>query len=423
MKRNIPQRIEAVKEQMAELEEELASLEKQQRHEISQKFKFPFQKSYRYTTEVTVDLPLPLSKERRTFLLHGQKTFEFSQTDHPGIAGLRVVQDRFTMESASLIVDRFLGFMHKILKVPRTTVHAEAIHHQTVKGYVDLVNGHYSCQFTLRLTPKAIPVLALIGVDDLPLVIRETGRLDFGPKAMISAAGEVEFSSAYQGPLRIRAVYEKDSCPTTVSLCGTVGASQCTKKQIVYIAPGDTVTLWWQSSADVQAARIEPGKIAVPPNGSLAVNPTVTTTYSITADGACSREDSVLVVVFQKGDKFQLVAPYSPEKKFGLEIPPEFCSPRLLADTIQSICNAGCFSDPKFANTVHNVQCGPTWGCHGEWSGMKKTPAATPVLFTTNPGVTPLGGIPLAGQWEFLPRLSLGPFFGAAYFYVTIAID
>ena len=72
MKKDIPARIEEVKSRICEMQGELADLEQLEREQTSKKFKLPFQKSFRYTTEVTVDLPLPLSKERRTFRLHSR---------------------------------------------------------------------------------------------------------------------------------------------------------------------------------------------------------------------------------------------------------------------------------------------------------------------------------------------------------------
>ncbi|MEW6388581.1 MAG: hypothetical protein AB1491_13790 [Thermodesulfobacteriota bacterium] len=426
MKKDVSQRIEEVKARLCEMQEELVSLENQKRQEISKKFKFPFTKSYKYTTEVTVDIPLPLSKERRTFRLQGQKTFEFSQSEHPGIAKLRVVDDRFTMESISLTVDRLLGFLHKVLKVPRTTIHSEAIHYQTTEGHLDLVTGHYSCQFTMLLTPKVIPVLSLLGVEELPLVIHETGRLDFKPKGRISAAGRVDFPQAYTGPLRILAFYIKDDCPTRVSLCGTVDGSKCTEKGKIYIAAGDRVYLQWSNSADVQAAQIEPSIGSVPPNGLIATQPQVDTEYTIIAHGACEARDSLSVRVLKDDDQVDILALHIVEKEFRDEIPPQFCSPRLWTKLIEPRCTGGCFVDKILVATNYgkafNNKCNG-WYCHGSWNGFKDDHTGLH-SFPVTPGASPIGW-PLEGLWRFSPaNVSTPPIplFGVAFFKVTVEV-
>jgi hypothetical protein len=420
MKRDISRKIEEVKSRLCEMQGELADLEQLEREQISKKFKLPFRKSFRYTTEVTVDIPLPFSKERRTFRLHGQKTFEFTQSEHPGIAQLRIVDDRFAMEAASLLVDRFLGFLHKILKVPRTTVQAEAIDYKTIEGHVDLATGHYAIQFSMRLTPKAVPVLSLLGIDELPLLIKESGKLDFKARGAIAAAGRVEMSPGYTGPLRIMASYEK-VCTTQVSLCGTVDGSACNEKQQIYIAPGDNVYLWWTSSAEVTAARIEPGVGPVSPMGGIIVQPQATTTYTIIAQGECESEDSLLVRVVQDGDWVDLLARLTVEKDFSVELPAQFCSPRLRVSMIKPVCNSGCFRDPKLAGTIYMVKCAG-WECHGAWNGMKKDPGPSGQshTFTVTPGMSPLGYYPLAGLWRFGPAYSIPPYNGVADFWVQV---
>jgi hypothetical protein len=433
MKRDISERIEEVKSRICEMQGELADLEQREREKISKKFKLPFQKSFRYTTEVTVDLPLPLSKERRTFRLHGQKTFEFSKSEHPGIAQLRIVDDRFTMEAVSLMVDRFLGFLHKILKVPRTTFQAEAIYYKTLGGHVDLATGYYAIQFAMRLTPKAVPVLSLIGIDELPLLIEESGRLDFKAGGKISAAGRVEMSPGHKGPLNIRAFYDKgDTCPTTVSICGTVDGLRCSEKQQIYVAPGDDVHLWFTSSPDVPltGARLEPGLGPVDPNAGFLVQPQATApntsiTYTIIAKGACERQDSVPVRVVQEGEWVELTARLSVEKDFRIEIPPQFCSPRLQVSMIKPVCISGCFQDPAIVGNPAlqflMITC-PGWKCHGTWNGMKIDPSGQSHNFNVTPGQTPLGYFPLAGLWRFTPAYSKPPYNGVAYFWVQIHI-
>lgn len=428
MKKDIPARIEEVKSRICEMQGELADLEQLEREQTSKKFKLPFQKSFRYTTEVTVDLPLPLSKERRTFRLHGQKTFEFTKSEHPGIAQLRIVDDRFTMEAVSLMVDRFLGFLHKILKVPRTTFQAEAIHYKTLGGHVDLATGHYALQFAMRLTPKTVPVLSLIGIDELPLLIKESGRLDFKAKGEITAAGNVEMSPGNKGPLQIRASYCKDdTCPTTVSICGTVDGSKCSDKQQIYIAPGDDVYLWFTSSPDVPltGARLDPGLGPVDPNAGFLVQPQATTTYTLIVQGACERQDSLLVRVVREGEWVDLLAQLSVEQDFRIAIPPQFCSPRLQASMIKPNCVPGCLKDPKLAGTVHMLKCGSTWECHGDWDGMKLDPAPSGQshYFHVTPGMSPLGYYPLAGLWRFTPGYTKPPYNSSvADFWVQVHI-
>ncbi|MGC8778843.1 MAG: hypothetical protein ACP5Q4_09215, partial [Candidatus Caldatribacteriaceae bacterium] len=187
------------------------------------------------------------------------------------------------------------------------------------------------------------------------------------------------------------------ACPTWGQFCvaifgslpTTVGANVCPSE--VHICPGETATLYWNVSEDVTKVTITSefgtkyGPFTVR-TGSQNVSPTVTTRYTLKAEGECSIEKTVTVNVVQGGEVIDLVARGNLEAGvWTVDVSPVTTSSQTIVSSIRTTpCATGSFWNK--------------WNC-------KKTDLDfhTTLLEVTDTDA-PANDISLVGSWEFTPK-------------------
>jgi hypothetical protein len=153
----------------------------------------------------------------------------------------------------------------------------------------------------------------------------------------------------------------------------------------VIVCPNESVVLAWGASSDVTKITIDNniGSVSAP-QGKVTVNPTATTTYTLTASGSCTVQQSVTIYVINGTFEYSTKASFN-GTTWSAQILPEFVSPNALVKTV------------KITYPTDNI----TWNC------QKINPTPPPFSFTV--GLTPTspvaGGatIPYVGTWNFLP--------------------
>ena len=149
-----------------------------------------------------------------------------------------------------------------------------------------------------------------LGINErVPITIVESGTLPISTGGAIQSRFSLKVRHDYKGPFEV-GCYGSD-CETEVSIFATLdqgaeGLIPPTKT--IFICPGETATLHWFSSDDVNEVTIEPdiGTVASP--GFREVTPRQGTVYRIRAEGKCTRIDVVGVVVVDKPTTFRMTA-------------------------------------------------------------------------------------------------------------------
>jgi hypothetical protein len=221
----------------------------------------------------------------------------------------------------------------------------------------------------------------------------------------------------------ILALFHTGCCPTVPVITVVRGPVPPSEKtgggKEVYICPGEVVTVAWGVSSDVTAANVSSiGTVAIP-KGFKNVSPTENSTYTLTAQGKCTRTDSCSVHVIKEGSKAVISAALiSVPPKPNANTPPQYYweanlsesvwSPNIVFTSIRML---------KFADVK--------WNQSTVWKFIKADTDGTvhdfPVTWDfTTPWPTPL---PAPGNWKLYmiggeyPNAGIPPF---ASFEVTM---
>ncbi len=393
--------------------------------EKQQRYIFPFRKRYAWNAQVTVDMPKQLGSERRIFHIKGEKTFEFRAIPQdPSRATLKLVDQRLTLPETDLVLSREGWPWAKPTRIPELTIGPDAIDLESSEGFVDLDTGAFTLQYTIRLTPKIVPLLEQYQVGEIPVLVQEAGQLDLGEGDQFDSWLRFTVAPEYTGELRFYCSGQK-GCRTTTVICATLDGSPCQSAATVYVCPGEDVHLWWQSSEDVRRATISPGVGSVSPSGHTVVRPTSTTDYTIEVQGECKRSANVRVHVVQEGDIIDIVAlPTRQAECWLYEMPKTICSKNIKITSISPQCGLGCFiHKPPLLNYPY-LKCGSGAMCNGLWSVFKEDPdghihTTTTGSVYTGPLRVDLNDWPFAGTWRFLPLAPPYQYQGNGLFRLT----
>lgn len=377
--------------------------------------KFPFQKNYKWTAQVNVDLPAQLGSEKRIFQLNGEKTIEFGEHKDASKASIKLVNQIINLDDIVIYLTKPSIFLAMPVKIPHLSLNSELIDFKSVSGEVELKTGLFVLQFIMNIPSKLIPLLKAEGIDQLPILIQEAGKLDLDEGSSYSSLLRFSVGSKYQKQFQIHCGGGKTSCATDVNLVAAVGDSQSKEGgQTLWICPGDKVALWWYASSDVTSLRIDAdvgSSIgAVPLSGYKVVNPTQTTKYTIVAIGDCERKASVTVNVVTDGTRLDMCASPIQQGKnvtvYWEYIMSSNCvSKSIVVTSIKPSCAPSCFYYPMFDWTYLDcpgcVSCEGTNLCHGNWAMLKTDSDGHLRSATINLFRIDLPNIPLAGTWNF----------------------
>ena len=203
-------------------------------------------------------------------------------------------------------------------------------------------------------------------------------------------------------------------CETDAVIAGSL-SGDCQTTGDVYICPGESATLCWQSSEDVKTVSIS-SIGTVSNSGTQLVTPSSTTTYKLSATGGeCNITREITVFVVTDGMGIDINAPPNPNCEcWETQIPSDRCSQKIAVTSLSPMCAGGCYmhlieespQDP-FENLVpdDNVlqkQClgGP---CLSAWDGKKKDIDGHLSFFSVRGSPVDIPDYPLAGSWQFRP--------------------
>jgi hypothetical protein len=190
-------------------------------------------------------------------------------------------------------------------------------------------------------------------------------------------------------------------CDTVAKIGGARGSEVSLNKEnpggsIVYICPGEPVTLGWFTSKDVKTASITTVGDVTMPFGTTTVYPTTSTTYVLEAKGGeCPRTDKVTVEVITEGQKIQIagtlvtVGSHLKQYYWEAELSSLLYSPEILVTSIKMVP----FSDAA-------------WNISPEWQFDKKNTDGSILNFRSKwDFTTPWEAreVPLVGIWTFYP--------------------
>ena len=164
--------------------------------------------------------------------------------------------------------------------------------------------------------PRGRKIVVLNGEEDgsnraASAKIKVNGRTVFGPADFNQTVYRLEVSRdlLYGNDLEVELASAPGSFLTLEIVQGAAPAPPETTltAEPTAIAAGESSVLTW-SSANADSCFIAPGAGAVDLNGSMAVSPSATTTYTITAEGpGGSAADSATVTVFPSGKEIRNV--------------------------------------------------------------------------------------------------------------------
>ena len=248
-------------------------------------------------------------------------------------------------------------------------------------GTLDVETHDININLAFVLTSEIIPVMSKLGFSELPIAITESGKMDIMTGEFETHAKQFNLSGG------IGALFGQSGCKTSVSLYINAvyqGFDKPTKGiKEVWICPGDTVALFWESSDDVSKCSIDHGIGTVNPNGQRNEQPKTNTTYEITASGDCENHDDVKVWVVEPGDIYTIIATPNVETgTWNCNIPQELCHPSI------------------FITSITPVACNQGGSTYRDWACMKIDPDGNTRFFNIS-GRTSPGRMPLAGDWTF----------------------
>lgn len=373
-----------------------------------QPFKFPFRKTYPWQAQVTIGLPKELGSERRVFHAKGEMTFEFHATQYPDLAALKLTDLSLTLPETDLVWGRPGRSWTTPIRIPELKIDSNAIDLEGSKGFVNLGTGAFTLQFKIRLTSEIVPLLKQFQTEEVHVWVHEAGQLDLGEGNEYRAYLNFGVAPEYADKLQFYCcgIQEKDPrCDTTTEIHASLVDSSDEVHGTVFTCPGEEVHLWWNSSEDVEEATITPDIGSVAPSGYEKVNPTQTTTYTITARGECEREASVRVHVIQAHEEMTLLAQRLPDWSWWIMIYAETQWTRnYVVTSIRPACGQGCFRPYLSVEDPVYEDCG-AYLCYALWYGEKENIDGTtedPIM--TMPATeTPLNDYPLVGTWRFQP--------------------
>lgn len=390
----------------------------------------PIRRTYAWKSQTVVDMPKGFGGERRVFHLKGSSTYEISalkdSKDHRR-AALKLVDmhETFLPTQISYVPPGLSNA--KTIKIPKIELTPDMVDFETSHGTIDLPTGAFTLGHTVRITSAQLPLLKQFDVTEILIVILESGRMDLSEKSKDFQAWVRFFVPPdHQGGLRFNCFGKQSSCDTETSISASLNPRAQEGYNSVYICAGEEVTLFWSSSPDVSSATIsaDPGTDLgeVAPSGRRTVQPHETTEYRISATGECTRDDAVVVHVWQEDEPILIAANYV--RTMGCwvyQAGDDQYSRSIRITEIEPHCGLGCMVHvPRIVGHPYMV-CGDVW-CNGLWDVDKRD--AEGVTWRFNTGNLERGALrvvtpallPLPGQWIFAPLVESDQPSGMAMF-------
>jgi hypothetical protein len=383
----------------------------------------PTNKTFEWDAKLRINLPGRVFRRPIELAVSGEMDVSLVETRESETAELRIVRESIKVQPLSFLADLGPDLLRRLAEGPQITIVRRGPSAGDI-GYVNLNTGSFVHSARLTLSRNEVPALNILGVDEIDVVVHQAGHMNLSAAQKSGAlAAYLQFTVEPRlltgTALQISGFGSK--CATTTTICATTDGTQCTTKHTVYICPGESVYLWWQSSSDVKVASIRPDVGDVAPTGSIQVKPTQSTTYQITARGQCEVSDTVDVKVVDSPIPIDVAIPYHIKlEKFYLAIPKQFVSSMLFVRSVTPECGWDCFMhDPPILGYQY-LRCSDGTLCNGYWTVEKIDYDGHVHDFSLGPMTIPVD-FPYGGEWTLVPLHIVGPLKGNAYLKVTVA--